>query len=113
DEPGIRRVKRGRGFSYVAANGSTVGPAERTRIQALAIPPAWTDVWIATDPCAHLQATGRDAKGRKQYRYHANWRTLRDRDKFNRLADFGAGLDTLRPAVDTLLERGGLPQPKV
>ena len=78
DRPGIRRVRRGRGFSYVKPDGSAVPAVARERIGALAIPPAWTDVWIATSPRGHIQATGRDARGRKQYRYHDRWREVRD-----------------------------------
>ena len=95
-EPGIRRRRRGHGFSYTAASGRPVGAADRERIDTLAIPPAWTDVWICADPRGHLQATGRDARGRKQYRYHPRWSEVRDGAKFDRLADFGAALPELR-----------------
>ncbi len=91
---GIRRVRAGRGFSYRTFDGRTDhgvvrDPVILERIRALAIPPAWTDVWICPSPDGHVQATGRDAKGRKQYRYHANWRAARERQKFDTLAGFG------------------------
>ena len=90
--PGITRRRSGRGFSYRTADGATIRDrAVLRRIKALAIPPAWTDVWICPDPAGHLQATGRDARGRKQYRYHARWRAGRDDAKFERLIDFAQG----------------------
>lgn len=100
EEPGIRRIRRGRGFSYVDESGRTLAGEERDRVESLAIPPAWTDVWICPDPDGHLQATGRDVRGRKQYRYHDRWREVRDAAKFHRLADFGAALTTIRRRVD-------------
>ncbi len=106
DIPGIRRVKRGKGFRYVAPAGLRMS-VDRERIDSIAIPPAWTKVWICPDPAGHIQATGRDAKGRKQYRYHPQWRTRRDRDKYARLASFGAALPALRRHVDDQLEAGG------
>jgi DNA topoisomerase-1 len=113
-EPGIRRVRRGRGFSYVRAGGAaTVGDRTRRRIDDLVIPPAWTDVWICSDASGHLQATGRDARGRKQYRYHERWRTVRDDAKFDQLADFGRTLPQLRSVIDEDLGRSGLPHRKV
>jgi DNA topoisomerase-1 len=100
DAAGYRRIKRGRGFCYVAASGAVVCDAGAlSRIRALAIPPAWTDVWIAADPRGHIQATGRDARGRKQYRYHARWRDVRDAAKYHRLVAFCAALPRLRRAV--------------
>src|SRR5262249_34430286 len=82
DEPGITRRKSGRGFIYTGVNGERIRDAARLkRIRALVIPPAWTDVWICTDPNGHIQVTGRDAKGRKQYRYHERWREVRDQTK--------------------------------
>lgn len=107
DEPGIRRVTRGRGFSYHHLGGEKVSVADRARIEALAVPPAWADVWIAPDARAHLQATGRDGKGRKQYRYHDRWRKVRDASRFEELAAFGWALDDLRPALDERLRRRG------
>ncbi len=110
--PGIRRTIRGRGFSY-SAGGTTVDAATRRRIEELAIPPAWTDVWICPDPKGHLQATGRDARGRKQYRYHPQWRQVRDEAKFDRLLDFGEALPNLRTTVAEDLGRSGLTFTKV
>jgi DNA topoisomerase I len=97
---GFRRIRRGRGFSYTRADGEAVRDAATlSRIRALAIPPAWTDVWIAADPRGHIQATGRDARGRKQYRYHTRWRRVRDAAKYHRLVGFCAALPRLRQAV--------------
>jgi DNA topoisomerase-1 len=110
--PGIRRVRRGKGFSYVGADGKPVGADERRRIEKLAIPPAWTDVWICPRPDGHVQATGRDAKGRKQHRYHADWRKVRDASKYERLVDFGAGLPALRAAIERDLALPGFPRAK-
>src|SRR5262245_3200661 len=109
EEPGIRRRRAGRGFSYVHPDGRPVRSASAlARIRALAIPPAWTDVWISRRADAHLQATGRDARGRKQYRYHSEWRTQRDSAKFERLLDFSAALPKLRRRVrKDLREREG------
>ena len=100
EEPGIRRRRAGRGFTYAYPDGRPVRSAtELARIRALAIPPAWTDVWIARRPDAHLQATGRDARGRKQYRYHPEWRTQRDEAKFDRMLEFAVGLPKIRRRV--------------
>src|SRR5262245_9773800 len=93
-EPGIRRIKRGRGFVYRHAGGSSDGRAVTdaavlARIRSLAIPPAYRDVWICAHANGHLQATGRDARGRKQYRYHTRWRMHRDGTKFDRMLEFG------------------------
>jgi DNA topoisomerase-1 len=112
--PGISRHRAGRGFSYRRSDGSTVREAAvRARIRALAIPPAWVDVWICQDPSGHLQATGRDARGRKQYRYHSRWRAGRDDAKFDRLIEFAAVLPRIRERVDADLARPGLPREKV
>ncbi|MCU1351171.1 MAG: topoisomerase [Acidimicrobiales bacterium] len=114
EEPGFRRRRRGKGFSYLDAAGTAVtNPDHRARITALAIPPAWTDVWICPRADGHIQATGRDAKNRKQYRYHDRWREVRDADKFDQLAAFGAGLPRLRRALEVDLDRDGLPREKV
>jgi DNA topoisomerase-1 len=100
DEPGIRRRRAGRGFKYVHPDGRPVRSSSAlARIRALAIPPAWTDVWISSRPDAHLQATGRDARGRKQYRYHPEWRSQRDSAKFDRMLDFSAALPKIRRRV--------------
>jgi DNA topoisomerase-1 len=112
--PGITRRRAGRGFTYRDVDGSTIrDPAERARIQALVIPPAWTDVWICPWPNGHIQATGRDARGRKQYRYHAEWRRRRGTDKFARMIEFGRALPRLRRRCDRDLRRHGLPREKV
>src|SRR5690349_8213919 len=92
DDPGIRRLRRGRGFSYVDAGGKTVTTEARVRIQALAIPPAWQDVWISTYEDGHLLAIGTDDRGRRQYLYHSDWRTFRDLLNFYRLVDVGPRL---------------------
>jgi DNA topoisomerase IB len=98
--PGITRLRRGRGFRYVDANGRRVtGEAEIDRIRALAIPPAWTEVWISEDPRGHIQATGVDAAGRKQYRYHDAWRRRRDAAKFDAMVAFAQALPRLRRRV--------------
>ena len=103
---GIRRVRRGRAFSYVDAKGHAV-TAERVlaRIKSLAIPPAWEDVWICPSPRGHIQATGRDARGRKQYRYHKDFRAARDQTKFHRMIAFADALPKIRARVDDDLRR--------
>ena len=112
--PGISRKKRGKGFSYEKPDGTVItDPEERARIAAIAIPPAWTDVWICPQKNGHILATGRDARGRKQYRYHPRWREVRDADKFGQLAEFGEMLPDVRKAVDADLRRRGLPREKV
>src|SRR5688572_15923743 len=89
DERGISRETGPLGFRYRASTGRLIRDAATIkRIRALVIPPAWTDVWICTDARGHIQATGRDARGRKQYRYHAQWRVVRDETKFDRMQDF-------------------------
>src|SRR6476646_2612703 len=96
-QPGIRRIKRGRGFAYVDACGNRVTePATLQRISDLVIPPAWTDVWICAVPNGHIQATGTDAAGRRQYRYHDAWRAARDREKHERMLEFAAVLPAAR-----------------
>jgi DNA topoisomerase I len=113
-EPGLRRRRAGKGFAYLRADGRRVADAAtRERIRALAIPPAWTDVWICKDARGHVQATGRDARGRKQYRYHARWRATRDAGKFARLVEFGQALPKLRQRLARDLRRRGLPRAKV
>ena len=95
--PGLRRVRRGRGFSYHEDDGARIDdPAVVERINDLAIPPAWDDVWICADPRGHVQATGIDAAGRKQYRYHDAYRAAQERAKYERLLEFGRGLPKLR-----------------
>lgn len=111
--PGIARRKRGKGFSYVDPDGKPVDPKTKEWIQSLAIPPAWTEVWICPLRDGHLLATGRDARGRKQYRYHDKWREVRDGNKYFRLVDFAMVLPSLRRRVDEHLKVGGLPREKV
>lgn len=107
--PGLRRVRRGRGFSYQGEDGARITDAEVIeRISSLAIPPAWTDVWICSDPRGHVQATGIDDAGRKQYRYHDDWRAHRDRQKFDRMLDFARLLPQLRERIEAGLDGRGL-----
>ncbi len=112
--PGIRRIRSGSGFRYVDASGRTIRDEDALgRIRSLAIPPAWTDVWICPRPDGHLQATGRDARGRKQYRYHPRWRDVRDETKYGRMIAFGLALPRVRARVARDLARPGLPREKV
>ena len=112
--PGIRRKKAGKGFTYVAQDGKTVRDSkELARIRALAIPPAYTDDWIRPSPNGHIQATGRDARRRKQYRYHPKWREVRDETKFGRMLAFSEVLPRIRARVDRDLSRPDLPREKV
>ncbi|HVL20345.1 MAG TPA: DNA topoisomerase IB [Amaricoccus sp.] len=97
--PGFLRRRQGKGFSYRTTAGELASPAERARIEALAIPPAWEDVWICADPNGHLQATGVDAAGRRQYRYHADWSAWRAQRKYDGLAGFGLALPRFRRRV--------------
>jgi len=114
EEPGIRRVARGSGFAYVDYRGRTVrAPEIRRRIKRLAIPPAWTEVWIAPDADAHLQATGRDARGRKQYRYHPEFLKARDETKYHRILEFARALPAIRRRAAADMARRGLPLEKV
>lgn len=113
-KPGIRRVRAGKGFRYVAPDGRTIDDeATLRRIRALAVPPAYRDVWICLDDRGHLQATGRDARGRKQYRYHPAWRLVRDSVKYDRLLAFAEALPKIRARVSHDLSRPGLPREKV
>ena len=113
-EPGIRRLRHGRGFAYRDADGKAVrDQATLARIRALAVPPAWTDVWICADPDGHVQATGRDARRRKQYRYHAQWSTARGNGKFDHVVGFGEALPTLRRCLRRDWKRDGFPRDKV
>jgi DNA topoisomerase-1 len=112
--PGIRRIRSGRGFRYLQPDGSPLSDrAQVDWIKSLAIPPAWSDVWICPDRRGHLQATGRDARGRKQYRYHPDWRAKRDEAKYDRLLDFARALPRLRRRVRADLARPGLSREKV
>lgn len=113
-EPGITRRRAGKGFSYRDPDGKAVKDRETLdRIRSLAIPPAYTDVWICADPNGHIQATGRDARGRKQYRYHPRFREARDSTKYERMLDFAAALPALRARVDEDMSRRGMPREKV
>ncbi len=112
--PGIRRRRSGRGFAYTGPEGEPVrDPEVLSRIKRLAVPPAWTDVWISPAPNGHIQATGRDARRRKQYRYHDSWREVRDETKYERLLPFGEALPRIRRRVNADLSRPGLPKEKV
>jgi DNA topoisomerase I len=112
--PGLRRIRRGRGFSYVDQLGRRLEAAEDlARIQELAIPPAWKDVWVCADPLGHLQATGIDAAGRRQYLYHPRWREHRDREKFERMIRFAERLPSVRRRLTKLLEGAGEPRREI
>ncbi|HSK90195.1 MAG TPA: hypothetical protein VK875_02675 [Euzebyales bacterium] len=112
--PGIARRGRGRGFEYFLPTGEKIVDAdELARLRALAIPPAWRDVWISTDPHGHLQATGTDAAGRRQYRYHDVWREWRDAVKFDHMLDFARRLPQLRNHCIAVLDRDGLDRERV
>jgi DNA topoisomerase I len=114
DSPGIRREMGTLGWVFHAPDGAVLSDEETlARIRKLAIPPAWTDVWICPSPKGHLQATGRDAKGRKQYRYHARWREVRDETKYDRMIAFGESLPKIRARTDRDLALPGLPREKV
>ncbi|MBP2290523.1 DNA topoisomerase IB [Azospirillum rugosum] len=114
EEPGIRRRRAGKGFTYKWPDGQTVTEEDTlARIRKLAIPPAYRDVWICTEPEGHLQATGRDDKGRKQYRYHPRWTEMREGTKFGRMLEFCRALPAIRQRVDEDLSRRGLPREKV
>ena len=114
EAPGIRRERRGRGVRYIGPAGSPVrNVAVLRRINRLAVPPAWTDVWICADPHGHLQVIGRDARGRRQYRYHERWRQVRDEAKYERMLGFGRALPGIRRGVARHLALPGLPFEKV
>ena len=114
DHPGIRRVKRGTGFGFIDADGKAVrDPQTLKRIRHLAIPPAWNDVWISPRPGGHVQATGRDARGRKQYRYHDDFRAARDNTKFEHVLAFGKALGAIRKRVEADMALPGLSRAKV
>jgi DNA topoisomerase-1 len=114
NEPGITRVKKGEGFAYVDARGKAITDAATLdRIAKLVLPPAWTDVWISADPNGHIQATARDQRGRKQYKYHPKWREQRDETKYARMAAFGRALPRLRKRVEADLSARGLTREKV
>ena len=111
---GIRRIKIGKGFRYLAPDGSTLkDETAQARIKSLVIPPAWSNVWVCPVANGHLQVTGRDAKGRKQSRYHPKWREVRDETKYERMTHFAAALPTIRARVKEDLRKPGLPKEKV
>ncbi|HUP28606.1 MAG TPA: DNA topoisomerase IB [Usitatibacter sp.] len=112
-ERGLHRKTGPKGFFYVDAAGKRASAAARERIKLLVIPPAWTDVWICADERGHLQATGRDARGRKQYRYHSRWRESRDADKFDHMVEFASALPAIRRRARADLGLPGLPRRKV
>jgi DNA topoisomerase I len=112
--PGIRRVRSGKSFAYIKPDDRPLSATtELARIARLAIPPAYDQVWICANPCGHLQATGRDARRRKQYRYHPKWRLLRDRAKFERMIEFGEALAQLRLRLRRDLAQSAMPREKV
>ena len=113
-EPGVRRKRRGRGFVYIDPHGRTIRNRDvLSRIRALAIPPAWEDVWICAKPTGHLQATGRDSRNRKQFRYHSRWRQTRDETKYQNTIAFARALPRIRRRVNRDLRRRGLPRQKL
>ena len=113
-QPGVRRRRAGKGFTYIGPDGERISDPDRLAwFRRLAIPPAWTDVWIAPIKRGHLQATGRDARGRKVYRYHPRWRAVRDEAKYGRLVEFARALPRIRRATDRDLRRRGTPREKV
>jgi DNA topoisomerase-1 len=106
EEPGIRRRKSGKGFTYTKPDGKKVeDKATLDRIKSLAIPPAYTDVWICAKANGHIQATGRDAKGRKQYRYHPAFREVRESTKYEHMLEFAKGLPAIRKSIDEHMRR--------
>ena len=114
DAPGIKRRKAGRGFVYIGATGKVIRDVDEIRrIRSLAIPPAWRDVWICPIANGHLQATGRDAKGRKQHRYHPRWREIRDQTKYDKLLAFAKRLPAIRRQMEKDLALRGLPRAKI
>ncbi|HLE48220.1 MAG TPA: DNA topoisomerase IB [Candidatus Thermoplasmatota archaeon] len=113
-KPGLGRERRGKSFAFLDAEGNVLRNKEHlARIKSLVIPPAWEKVWISPDPRGHIQVTGIDARGRKQYRYHQDWRKVRDESKYEKMAKFGRALPKIRDQVDRDLRRPGLPRMKV
>lgn len=112
--PGIRRLASGKGFRYVGVGGLTIRDADVVRrLRSLVIPPAWANVWICPSPDGHIQVTGRDARGRKQYRYHPRFREIRDENKFARMIAFATALPDIRGRIDDDLSRSGIPRERV
>lgn len=114
DRPGITRRRAGKGFSYRNPKGETIRDSKVIdRVKALAVPPTWQDVWICPSPRGHIQATGRDARGRKQYRYHPKFRDVRDSAKYEHMLEFAGALPEIRARIDTDMGRRGMPRDKV
>jgi DNA topoisomerase-1 len=114
DQPGFSRQRKGEEFEYFDTKEKPIRDEQRLlRIKRLAIPPAWTEVWICPSPNGHIQATGRDARRRKQYRYHERWREIRDENKYDRLVNFGKALPKIRRRLKKDLALNGLPREKV
>ena len=114
DQPGFSRQRKGEEFEYFDTKGKPIRDEQRLlRIKRLAIPPAWTDVWICPSSNGHIQTTGRDARRRKQYRYHERWREIRDENKYDRLVSFGKALPKIRRRLEKDLALSGLPREKV
>lgn len=114
DKPGIKRIRNGNGFAYIGADGKMIrAPDGLRRIKSLAIPPAWTNVWICPRSDGHLQATGRDAKGRKQHLYHQRWREVRDENKFERVVAFAQTLPVIRKKIGQDLQLKGIAREKI
>src|SRR5881628_3745496 len=114
EQPGYNRRAKGKDFEYLDTEGKPIRDEQRLlRIKRLVIPPAWSDVWICPSPNGHIQATGRDARGRKQYRYHERWREIRDENKYDRLVNFGKALLKIRRRLKKDLALSGLPREKV
>jgi DNA topoisomerase-1 len=114
NKPGIRRARTRTGFRYLTPNGTAIKELSTLkRIKALAVPPAWSDVWISPNPQGHLQAVGRDARGRKQYKYHRRWHEIRDANKYNRMVAFGKALPLIRRRVRKDIRRKGLVREKI
>lgn len=112
--PGVRRIRKGKGFTYRGADGKAItDPDTLARIRSLAVPPAWTDVWICSSETGHIQASGRDARGRKQYRYHARFRELREATKYHKMLAFAKALPVIRERVHADLALPGLSREKV
>src|SRR2546426_11058641 len=114
DQPGYTRKAKGDDFEYFDTEGKPICDEQRLlRVKGLAIPPAYTDVWICPSPNCHIQATGRDARGRKQYRYHERWRAIRDENKYEKTVLFAQALPKIRKRVEADLALRGLPRNKV
>src|SRR6478735_5243132 len=111
--PGITRIRKGTGFAYFDSSRKAIGNGQLDRIKKLAIPPAWTRVWICKDENGHIQATGYDLRNRKQYRYHSLWNSVRNETKFHRLYEFGKALPVLRERLEQALNKKALTQEKV